>query len=93
MYDARNCVIYLIDNVFIVVSLYSYIPIYLPLPFSILLMSGLAWIYFLLTAVQQILRRRKRLQSRELGMHLTTGLMLKGPYVKSNFFAIWIMRM
>lgn len=32
MYNARNWVIYLIDNVFIVVSLYSYIPIYLAPP-------------------------------------------------------------
>ncbi|XP_058110049.1 mitogen-activated protein kinase homolog NTF6-like isoform X2 [Magnolia sinica] len=46
-----------------------------------------------LCAVQEILRRKKRLLSRKLGMHLTTGLMQRGHCEKSNSFAIWSMKM
>lgn len=52
------------------------------------------WCGFCCIAVLlRMLRRRKKWRLRELRMHLITGLMLRGPCVKSSFLHTWITKM
>lgn len=45
------------------------------------------------TALRTTLKQMRRLLSRKLEMPLTTGLMRKGPFERSNSLLIWIMKM